>query len=344
MDNYSQHYFGKNLEDLNIQDLSDFFNTEKEESDKIEFKAYHPKYGNFNKNIEGVIRGICAFLNSNGGILIWGTPIGQTVEDKLIFQGELSLVDQLMEKDALISKISDSITPLPVNVNVKIIEHNKSYLYVFEIQISNYSPHQFKNIYYARLDGQTKPAPHYLIDALFKKISYPNIEGFINLDRFGNANRNRVYLDISIIIINFSELQNEENVSYRLICGQAVFAGSLNSQTKHNYTMNGHQYTSINNIDILHFGSPEMNSQRLIIDLQQLADVYNNEMDLLLYFGGKKSPLKFSEYKLNFANNPVSGKNPIGLLANIKENVLASDKQKALGTNRENLLEAILKR
>ena len=68
MDNYSNQYFGKNLEDLEFQDILDFFIIEKEESDKIEFKAFHSKFGNFNKNLEGVIRGICAFLNSNGGI------------------------------------------------------------------------------------------------------------------------------------------------------------------------------------------------------------------------------------------------------------------------------------
>lgn len=344
MDNYSHQYFGKNLEDLVFQDVVDFFATEKEESDKIEFKAFHPNYGNFNKNLEGVIRGICGFLNSNDGILIWGAPLGQKIDDRLVFQGALSLVDQLIEKDALISKVSDSITPLPVNVNVQIIEDNGNYLYVFEVQKSNYSPHQFKNIYYARLDGQTKPAPHYLIDALFKKVSYPNIEGFINLDRFGNANNGNVFLDISIIIINFSALQNEEDISYRLICGQAKFAGSLNPQTAHNYSMQGHQFTNVGNIDILHFGAPEMTSQRLIFSLDTLGDEHNYEMDLVLFFGGKKSPLKFSEYKLNFGNGPIANQNPVGLLTKIEENVLASEKQKALGTTRENLLDSILKR
>ncbi|WP_159025487.1 ATP-binding protein, partial [Aquimarina sp. Aq78] len=144
MDNYSHHYFGKDLDALTHQDILDFFNTEKEESDKIEFKTYHPTYGNFNKNLEGVIRGICAFLNSNGGILIWGAPMGQSIDDRLVFQGALSLVNQLIEKDTLISKISDSITPLPVNINVQIIENGRNYLYVFEVQKSNYSPHQFK--------------------------------------------------------------------------------------------------------------------------------------------------------------------------------------------------------
>ncbi|MHA7941689.1 ATP-binding protein [Formosa sp. 3Alg 14/1] len=344
MDNYSHQYFGKNLEDLVFRDISDFFVAEKEESDKIEFKAFHPQYGNFNRNLEGVIRGICAFLNSNGGILIWGAPLGQTVSDRTIFQGALSLVDQLIEKDTLISKISDSITPLPVNVKVQTIENGGNYLYIFEVQKSNYSPHQLKNIYYARLDGQTKPAPHYLIDALFKKVSYPNIEGFINLDRFGNADNGNVFLDISIIIINFSELQNEQDISYRLICGQAVFAGSLNPQTARHYSLQGHQYTNRNHIDILHFGAPEMNSQKLIFNLENLADENNYEMDLVLFFGGKKSPLKFSEYKLNFGNGPISAENPVGLITNVEENVLTSEKQKAFGTTRENLLDSILKR
>ncbi len=344
MNNYSHQYFGKDLTDLTFQDISNFFTVEKEESDKIEFKAFHPNYGNFNRNLEGVIRGICAFLNSNGGILIWGAPLGQTVDERLLFQGALSLVNQLIEKDTLISKISDSITPLPVNVNVEIIENNGNYLYVFEVQISNYSPHQFKNTYYARLDGQTKPAPHYLIDALFKKVSYPNIEGFINLDGFGNADNGNVYLDISIIIINFSELQNEQNIHYRLICGQAVFAGSLNPRTSGNYSLQGHQYINRNNIDILHFGAPEMTSQRLIFKLEKLADEHNYEMDLILFFGGNKSPLKFSEYKLNFGNGSISAKDPVSLITNIEENILASEKQKALGTTRENLLDSILKR
>lgn len=343
MINYSQNYFGKDLEELEYSDISDFFIEPKEESDKIEFKAFHPDYGNYNKNFDGVIRGICGFLNSNGGLLIWGAPLGRKEGDKLIFSGELSPVNILKEKDSIISKISDSITPLPVNINVQIIENVDSYLYIFEIQQSNYSPHQFKNIYYSRLDGQTKPAPHYLIDALFKRVKYPNIEGYINLDRFGDAGNGNVYLDISILLINFSELQNEQDISYRLICGQAIFAGSLNANTAKYYGMEGHQYINKNNIDILHFGAPELNSQRLIFNLSELGDQHNYEMDLVLFFGGKKSPLKFSEYKLNFSGS-ISEINPVGLISSTEENILASEKQKALGTTRENLLETLLRR
>jgi hypothetical protein len=344
MDSYSHNYFGKDLEELTYSDLTDYFNVEKEESDKIEFKAYHQQYGNFNKNLEGVIRGICAFLNSSGGLLIWGAPLAKKENDINIFQGELSLVTDLMEKDSLISKISDSITPLPVNVNVKIIENNNLYLYIFEIQQSNYSPHQFKNTYWARLDGQTKPAPHYLIDSLFKKVTYPNIEGFINLDRFGNYNHNKVFLDISIIIINFSELQNEYDVSYRLFCPQAQFEGSVKESISKHYDMQGHQFINKDYIKTLHFGAPDVNSQKLVFNLDELTDQFGSEIDLILIFGGKKSPLKFSEYKLDFSLGKISAVDPVELFKHRSENVLAVDKQKKLGTTRENLLESILKR
>lgn len=342
MINYSKQYFGKNLEDLEYLDVANYFVEEKEESDKIEFKAFHSSFGNFNKNLEGVIRAACAFLNSNGGILIWGAPLGVKVEEKVIFKGELALVNKLIEKDSIISKISDSITPLPVNINVQIIEQDSSYLYIFEIQISSYSPHQFKNTYWARLDGQTKPAPHYLIDALFKKVTYPNIEGYINLDKYGNYGDDKVYLDISIFMINFSELQNEYNITYTITCGQAIFEGFLNPHLRKYYSLEGHGYIN-KDIDILHYGAPITNSQKLIIDLSLLADNYNYEMSLVLGFGGKKSPLKLSEYKLKFGGS-VAAKNPVGLFHSKEENILSVEKQRELGTTREIFLEKLLRR
>ncbi|WP_024769758.1 ATP-binding protein [Aquimarina macrocephali] len=343
MINYSQQYFGKYLNDLVYQDIVNFFVQEKEESDKIEFKAFHSTFGNLKKNQEGVIRGICAFLNSNGGILIWGAPLGKKADDRTIFQGALSPVTVLIEKDILISRISDSITPLPININVQIIEHSGSYLYIFETQISNYSPHQFKNTYWARLDGQTKPAPHYLVEALFKKISYPNIEGYINLDRFGLLPTGQSYLDISIYMFNFSELQNAHNLTYRLMCGQSIFAGSLDQDTSQHYILDGHMYVHKDFNDILHFGAPDRNTQRLIFDLEQLGDNHNYEMDLILTFGGKRSPLKLSEYKLDFSG-PIASVNPVGLFSSRKENILMSDHQKEIGSTRENQLDSILKR
>ena len=344
MNNFSNQYFSKELDNLTFNDIEKYFAFDQEESDKIEFKAFHPNFGNFDKNLEGVIRGICAFLNSNGGILIWGAPLGVQNNNKIIFQGALTSIDKFIEKDSLISKISDSITPLPIDIKVKIIEENSKYLYVFEINKSTYSPHQYKNTYWARLDGQTKPAPHYLVEALFRKISFPQIEGYIAFDKFGNYDNTRVYLDITVYILNFSELQNEYDVEFSLVCNEGIFEGSFTETNSWNYySWGGHKFESGNYIKTLHFGKPESINKKIVFNLDELKEKNNGNMHISLIFGGKNSPLKSSEYKLNFNINNISQKNP-DILESSAENIFSSEKQRILGTTKENLLKTLLSR
>ena len=343
---YSEKIFGKELTELTFSDIENYFQEEKEESNIIEYKSYSATYGNFNKNIEGIIRGICAFLNSDGGILIWGAPEGQKVEGKQekIFIGELSPIPELKEKDWFINKISDSISPLPVGINFHAIEKDRAYLYIFEVQKSTYNPHQFKNIYYARLDGQTKPAPHYLIEALFKKISFPHIEGFIKLIKIGTNGQN-YFLNIAIYIFNFSQLQNEENVVFRLTCPQGIFTNSRKSRFQDKYGYKGHQLIYKDMIDVLHYGSPSRHSEILMFNSHELNAEYENKVDLLLTFGGKSSPLKSSEYKLDFSKiNWENKETPNYLFEEINENRLFAEIQKEKNATRESILKSILER
>ncbi|HUM55463.1 MAG TPA: ATP-binding protein [Bacteroidales bacterium] len=343
---YSTTYFNKPLGGLTYQDIVDYFVDAKEESIKIEFKAFSARYGNFTENLNGVIRGICAFLNSEGGILIWGAPEGVQPQGQpnKVFQGTLSPLTELKEKDWLINKISDLITPLPVGIDVVILQNATSIVYIFEIQPSNYSPHQFKNTYWARLDGQTRPAPHYLIEALFKRIRYPNIEGFIKPEEIAHNGVN-YFLDITIFIFNFTPLQNEENISFRLMCQQGIFSRSQDPNFTHMYLYDGHQLIFKDFIDVLHFGAPNMHRERLVFNPHELSSKYGNKVKFLLSFGGKHSPLKTSSYSLDFGkidwNKAIE---PNYLFTKIEENVLSADKQKELGATREDLLRNILKR
>lgn len=297
--NFSTPYFGKPFDALTYQDIEAYFAEAQEESTRIEFKGFSTRYGNLNKNLEGVIRGICAMLNSEGGIVIWGGPIGaKNEEGKEVFQGALSPVNELKEKDWIINKVSDSITPLPIGIEVRILTKGEKHLYVFEVQQSNYSPHQFKNIYYARLDGQTKPAPHYLIDSLFNKVTYPNIEAYI---RFGPlAIRGDDYiLNITIGVFNQSPLINEENVNYRIVCPMALFQNFHNPNSYAEFSMGGHQLIYNNKITQIHYGTPYTHSEIMIIKPNEILNS-NNEVTFIMSFGGKKSPHKISKYTLNF--------------------------------------------
>jgi hypothetical protein len=343
---FSKSFFNKSIDDLDYQDIVGYFVELKEESTRVEFKAFSAQFGNFNKNLEGIIRAVCAFLNSEGGIVIWGAPQGveSTSHEGKVFQGSLSPVTDLKDKDWIINKVSDSITPLPVGVSVKIVSEEGKHLYIFEVQQSNYSPHQFKNCYWARLDGQTKPAPHYLIDSLFKKVSYPNIEGFIKLNKVSHNGTN-YFLDISILLFNFSPLQNDESIVFRLTCGEAVFANAANPPNGLVYIMGGHQLVHKGLIDVIHFGSPSTHTEQIVIDPLVLSTKHQNKLNLLLAFGGKFSPMKFCSYVLDFGKmNWKQSDDPNYLISEMEENKLAIDKQNNLGTTRESLLEKILKR
>lgn len=343
---FTTGYFGKSIKDISYQDVASFFTEPRTESDKIEFKSYSTTFGNLNKSFDGINRGICAFLNSEGGILIFGAPQGVLPPDgkEKIYQGTLTPVNEFWEQDRIINKISDSITPMPVGINVAILNEGANYMYVFEIQQSNYNPHQFQNTYYARLDGQTRPAPHYLIEALFRKIKYPNIEGYIKLEKLRYTHP-FYYLDISIAIFNFSPLQNEENVSFRLTCSGGSFTKAIDTQYQNLYTMSGHQLVKEPFIDVLHFGTPHKYNETLMFNSESVLYDADNEVYIVLSFGGKYSPAKTSTYKLDFRKiNGLPTTNPNGIISFIEENILYSERIAALGTTREKVLKEFLGR
>ena len=210
---FSKNYFKKeNIEDITYDDVVNFFKEERQESDKIEYKSFVISEKNdvpIGKKIDGVIKSITGFLNSDGGLLIWGAPSGKKLPNKIekIFIGELSLVNQLYEKDQLISKISDRITPLPRGILFHRIENNKKYIYLFEIPKSEYSPHQFDNRFYMRIDGQSKPAPYHYVEALFKQIKFPKLNVYLKLFDWKKVNDD-FQLIVDIVIFNHSKLEN----------------------------------------------------------------------------------------------------------------------------------------
>lgn len=227
-------YFGKEREELTYDDIENYFTEAKEESDKIEFKSYSDR-GNKADLYDPVCKTISAFLNSAGGILIWGAPEGQEEEGKKekVFRGDLAPIDFKLEQDALVSKVSDLINPLTNDIKLKILDKEDKYVCVFEIDKSIHTAHQFKNIYYMRLDGQTRIAPHHYIEALMKQIKFPNLEGYLKINSFNRDMSNRlppnnvfIYkLSVALVIYNWSKIQNELNLSILLLCDKHPFEG-----------------------------------------------------------------------------------------------------------------------
>lgn len=331
--------FGKSLTDLTYADIAHFFTTDHGESNTVEFKAYSPTYGNFNQNIRGIIRAICGLLNSDGGIVVWGAPLGTTdpVTNEKKFIGALAPIPDYKEKDWMINKISDNITPLPTGVRVEVLQNSATEnIYIIEVQPSPYKPHQQDNTYFVRLDGQTKPAPHYFIEALFKRISYPNIEGYIKVEKAGLIqNPSRYYLTLSVFLFNFSQSQNEEDVKVRLMTVPGSFQHKIGTDDP---------YNSVRKIGSLHFGLVQSHTEIIIINPNELQNS-NNKVHIMMSYAGKSSPAKSSDYTLDLSKIDLNvDTNTLQLFEEVEENKLFADRQQQLGTTRESSLLTALGR
>jgi hypothetical protein len=79
----SESILGKRISDLSQSDLETYFTVGRKEANNIEFKSYidHPAQGGSiisrdKEKLQKIFSSIGAFLNTGGGILIWGAPTG----------------------------------------------------------------------------------------------------------------------------------------------------------------------------------------------------------------------------------------------------------------------------
>lgn len=305
--NCSQAILGNDLEKLTFQDIQQYFQNPRSESTIAEYKSFNPN-GPLEDKFKGIYKTICAFLNSQGGVLVWGAPVGKKVENnkkEKEFRGSLTSVTSDIEKDYLINKISSNIIPIPNGINAKIIEQDDSRVIVIEVQKSDYAPHQTENTYYMRLDGQTVPAPHHYIDALFKQIKYPNLNGFLKLNKVIGYNDNYILLG-EVLIVNLSPYQNEESVFVNVLCPNGEF---VNDKFGEGTNLNdyGHSLHIEKFINILHCGATPMLDFKVKYNRKDIIES-NGKSVITLSFGGKSSPMKVSTYHFNIGTNYGAGK------------------------------------
>jgi hypothetical protein len=321
-----QSLFAKDIEDITAEDLILFFTTPRFESDKMEFKSFQefdPNKESGSKStkekeaFKKIIFTICAFLNTDGGLLIWGAP-KEIIENhkKSKFQGHLAPVKKTFEKDQIINKIISEINPTPNRILFKAINTvDDYYVYIFYVSPSDYAPHQVKGTYYMRLDGQTKYAPHQYVDALIKKIKIPKLE---MLFRFGEIKRlgDLVYLPFVLSISNKSQFINEKKVILRI----SSFAHIQEESEIFNDLLDGtNKEKSV--AEILHFGNPIKEFYILITTMNYGKGI--RRIPIYASLLGENSPIIYSYYEIEiqFTDNLRINYS----LNQVRENDYASD-------------------
>lgn len=285
---------------------------------------------------------MCGFLNSEGGILIWGAPVGKKSPGRKekVFSGPLTYVDQQLEKDSLVNRLTDAITPMPVGINVDCIGEANQFVYILQVRESQFKPHQFENKYMIRLDGQTRIAPHYYIESMFKQIRKPEIEGYIKFEDVNNSQYGFI-LNIQSLIFNWSHTHNEKNLIVIVSSPHGAFRDFIDRTTQqnryHEYHFNGHQSLSRHLDDTLFYGSPIIETFSIVFSGETVRS--GTPVELILRFGGDSSPQKESYYKFRFL---LEGKTNVEIIESI-ENVLVSEIRDVIGKNKEETIKYYLK-
>ncbi len=201
---FAAYYMGKPIEALEFaSDLEPFIRKEEPESQTLEYKsAGSPlsEHGNV----------ISAFLNSGGGLLILGAPreVDLPLEGgrtSRVCRGPFTPLQPISKDDARRSLIS-KISPLPVGVLVGSVPCEGGCVVVVDVETSTYPPHQHDGTYWIRLDGETRRAPHALVESLFLQRRGPNLECQVVVIRSRPVNSpdrlDRFELDLRLVLMN----------------------------------------------------------------------------------------------------------------------------------------------
>lgn len=290
---YSKTIFNKDLYDLEYGDLVTFFATSKEETLNLEFKSYVLQ-GDYVRKEDAIKKAVCALLNSEGGIIIWGAPIEiKDAQGNSSAIGALTAFTSTLDRDRLINIFTSSITPFPIGIRVQVLKNpaNES-VFVIEVEKSIERPHQYDNKYFVRLDGQTRIAPHYLISALMKSTDFPILRGHLRLKGI-EIHGSDILLHFRKLLINTSAFNNDKNVTMRLAASPgALFINGVNEGAMFNTTF-----------PILSNGAPLMSNFILRISSAQR----NADIKVLFQFIGEKSPSKVSNYTYRLGANLTLG-------------------------------------
>ncbi len=201
---YSAQILGKDVEALTLRDLENFFLDPRAENSILEFKSGKVK-------ISSLYKEISAFLNTEGGLIIAGSPeedkYSSGKSEKRRCQGKM-IPTHFKDKEWLMSMISANITPPPENLKVKQFENGGGTIYVIDIPQSLNPPHQCIETgkYYIRVQDAARPAPHSVVEALFMKNKKPRLNLDLNLSR-GNA---ETFNTVEVNIENLSDYPTDQ--------------------------------------------------------------------------------------------------------------------------------------
>lgn len=201
MANFIEGIFGKLGEKLTLQDVEEFFKERQEETATLEFKS-----GDITP--EKLFKSVAGFLNSEGGLLIVGSP--KEREDKVnehlrvkYAKGELIPCNSFKTRESITQKIGSNIVPPPAGIKIWPFYSDSSAVYLIEVPQSVSPPHQVQQsgMYYFRNDNTTVPASYGVVSALFNQRRVPRLMATVDFE----PGKRESELEFQVTITNESD-------------------------------------------------------------------------------------------------------------------------------------------
>lgn len=152
----SQLRFGKELQKLQIRDIDILIQNRIDESQNLEYKEPGK---NLNTDCNDLAKAISGFLNTDGGILVYG--VSEKKKNKHRIPSDIKWCN--FTKERLEHILKNKVQPWEERIKIYRISSKESELegiFVMEIPKSNNPPHMCYPSYYHRLNFETEPMTH----------------------------------------------------------------------------------------------------------------------------------------------------------------------------------------
>lgn len=163
--------FGTSFTEITYEQIEQYFSIPREENLNFECKSF--------KSFEGQLQElqieIVGFKNSDGGILIYGGPRNINHTEQLQ-QQLVPITDKLNERNIL-DKLISQIEPFCSGIQERLIQKIGEEKWILAILIDKTTSTAFmvkEKGFYFRTSRKARPAPHYFVEALMKRVTYPD--------------------------------------------------------------------------------------------------------------------------------------------------------------------------
>ncbi|MCF8302465.1 MAG: ATP-binding protein [Bacteroidales bacterium] len=177
---------------------------------------------NKNKIKEKLSQAMSAFGNHSGGFMLFGVD-----DDGNIEEGIDNKIGNTTIKEWFEDVLWTCCSPPFKDYSAKVVKNDTKFLFAIVFGESSTAPNQanygeYKNKYYSRIDGKSKPIDGILVKDIFSRKEFADLEIEIDLIKIENNSQSKAKLELALI--NKSRVAAEKvvvlmNISQELING-----------------------------------------------------------------------------------------------------------------------------